>query len=184
MIRRHVVSAPRNCRSHRLRWRPARPPAPAGGGPARGRCSTGAHEEPASSSERHAAAAGRRDHESLQRGSRCRVRSLPHMDEARRSEQRHGGRHQDREDSGARHDADDEREQREARRQHQETGRPDRARRVRDLSSRRGHSRNATATASASTRRCAGTSRSGDTAGEVTQARNCEDYFQAPTWAG
>ena len=127
--------------------------------PARGRRSAGAHEEPASAPERHASTAGRRDHARLQRGSGRRVRSLPHLDEARRSEQRHGGRHEDREDGGARHDADDERDQHEARRQHQETGRPDRARRVRDLSSRRGDSRDAAATASAGAGRSAGRAR-------------------------
>ena len=47
----------------------------------------------------------------------------------------------------ARHDADDQRDQREAGRQHQEAGRPDCARGMRYLSSRRGDSGYASATA-------------------------------------
>ncbi len=39
--------------------------------------SAGAHEEPASPSEGHAAAAGRRDHARVQRSAGCGVRSLP-----------------------------------------------------------------------------------------------------------
>ena len=54
---------------------------------------------------------------------------------------------------GARHDADDERDQHEARRQHQEAGRSDCACGMRDLSSRRSDSRHAAASATA----CRGT---------------------------
>ena len=57
---------------------------------------------------------------------------------------------------GTRHDADDEREQREARCQHQEAGRSDCARGMRNLSSRLSDSCHTAATAAASARRGTG----------------------------
>ena len=128
--------------------------APAARRPARGRRSAGAHEKPASSPERHAAAAGRRDHARLQRGA-GRASAVTAMCGRSPATRATTWRPTPRsEKTGrARHDADDQRDQHEARRQHQEAGRSDCARGVRDLPSRRDDSRDAAAAPSA----CCGT---------------------------